>query len=71
MINLKEVLSYATGTDVPDSFVRQVLEQRPHWDPVFRAQLEAYAYELYPELATWQITIDQHGRLREKRNPLI
>lgn len=68
--DLKEVLSYALGGSAPERFVERLVTRR-EWDGEFAARLEALAYELRPDLAVWEIGVDEQGRLVERRVPLL
>ena len=70
-ISLREVLSYAFGASVPEAFARRLLEGRSRWDPEFARRLNDLAYELRPDLAVWELTLDDEGRLCERLLPLI
>lgn len=69
--DLKEVLEYALGGSVPPRFLEHLLAHRDLWDDEFTGRLEACAYELRPDLAVWELTVDARGRLREERVPLL
>lgn len=68
---LQEVLSYALGGTAPERFVERLVTRRNVWDSEFAARLEALAYELRPDLAVWELEVDERGQLREKRVPLL
>ena len=71
MLELREVLSYALGEQVPEGFARHLLRHRDHWDEVFEKRLESYAYEFRPDLAVWEIQADENGHFHERRLPLL
>ncbi len=64
------MLSYALGGSAPERFVERLVSQR-NWDGEFAERLEALAYELRPDLAVWEIEVDERGQLRERRVPLL
>lgn len=68
--DLREVLSYALGGSAPERFVERLVSQR-EWDSEFEARLEALAYELRPDLAVWEVEVDEQGHLKERRVPLL
>ncbi len=68
--DLREVLSYALGGSAPERFVERLVAQR-EWDSEFAARLEALAYELRPDLAVWEVEVDEQGQLFERRVPLL
>ena len=68
--DLREVLSYALGGEAPERFIERLVSRR-EWDSEFAARLEALAYELRPDLAVWEVEVDEQGRLRERRVPLL
>jgi hypothetical protein len=68
---LKEVLSYALGGQAPERFVERLLTRQDAWDEEFAERLEALAYELRPDLAVWEFTVDDAGHLHERRIPLL
>ena len=68
--DLREVLSYALGGTAPERFVERLVTRR-EWDSEFAARLEALAYELRPDLAVWEVEIDEQGQLSERRVPLL
>lgn len=71
MLDLKDLLSYTLGTPVPEGFVQHLLRHKDNWDEVFRARLESCAYEFRPDLAVWQLSVDEKGQLNERRLPLL
>lgn len=71
MLDLKDLLTYALGSQVPEGFVNHLVKHQEAWDEVFRAKLELYAYEFRPDLAVWEINSDEQGVLHEKRLPLL
>ncbi len=68
--DLKEVLSYALCGAAPERFVERLVSS-PDWDDEFRARLEALAYEFRPDLAVWEVGVDEQGKVTEKRVPLL
>ncbi len=68
---LLEVLDFTLGGSAPPRFLEHLLEHRHLWDAEFWRQLELRAYELRPELAVWELSVDDAGRLREVRQPLV
>lgn len=68
--DLREVLAYALGGSAPERFVERLVSQR-EWDGEFAARLEALAYELRPDLAVWEVEVDEQGQLQERRVPLL
>lgn len=68
---LQEVLTYALGGSAPERFVERLVNHQDSWDEEFAARLEALAYELRPDLAQWELVVDEHGRLSERRLPLL
>ena len=71
MVVLKEILAYALGGNVPDSFLEHLIRHREAWDAEFVRRLNDLAYELRPDLAVWEIAADEEGRLYEYLLPLI
>jgi hypothetical protein len=69
--DLKEVLEYALGGSVPPRFLEHLLTHRDLWDDEFKGRLEACAYELRPDLAVWELSVDESGYLQEERAPLL
>jgi hypothetical protein len=69
--DLKDVLTYALGGSAPDAFLEHLIRHRQGWDGELWRKLEAYAYELRPDLATWVIGVDDEGRIYEERQPLL
>ena len=67
--DFKEVLSYALCGAAPERFVERLTSCE--WDDEFRARLEALAYELRPDLAVWEVAVDEQGKLLERRVPLL
>lgn len=70
-LDIKDVLCYALGGDVPEKFLDHLVEKNASWDEEFKGKLDEYAYEFCPELAIWELDIDRQGQLEEKRLPLI
>lgn len=70
-LDVKDVLCYALGGDVPEKFLKRLVEKNASWDNEFRDKLDEYAYEFRPELAIWELDVDRVGKLEEKRLPLI
>ena len=68
--DLLEVLDFTLGGGAPPRFLAHLLAHQHLWDAEFRRQLERRAYELRPELAVWEISVDEAGVLREQRQPL-
>ena len=69
--DLKEVLAYALGGAAPERFLERLVTHKADWDEEFAERLEALAYELRPDLAQWELKVDEQGRLRERRLPLL
>ena len=69
--DLLEVLDFALGGSAPPRFLAHLLAHAHLWDAEFRRQLELRAYELRPELAVWEVSVDGTGRMREERLPLV
>ena len=69
--DLLEVLDFTLGGATPPRFLEHLVEHRHLWDAEFWRQLEVCAYELRPELAVWEISVDESGNLREQRQPLV
>ncbi|ADI13825.1 hypothetical protein [Truepera radiovictrix] len=69
--DLKEVLTYALGGSAPERFLDHLIAHRDAWDGEFWQRLEAFAYELRPELAVWELEVSACGQLRERRVPLL
>jgi len=67
----QDLLSHALSADVPDSFLKHLVKHRANWDDTFTRHLDELAYEIRPDLATWEITINQQGKLSEQRMPLV
>jgi hypothetical protein len=68
--DLQEVLSYALAAEVPDGFVRHLVNHQHCWDDAFTQRLDELAYELRPDLAVWEITWEG-GQLCERRLPIV
>ena len=68
--DLLEVLDFTLGGCAPPRFLEHLVEHRHLWDAEFRRKLELRAYELRPELAVWELSVDEAGRVRERRLPL-
>ena len=68
---LKEVLAYALGGNVPEGFLEHLIRHRSAWDAEFTRRLNDLAYELRPDLAVWEIVADEHGYLHEFLIPLV
>lgn len=68
---LKEVLEYALGGFAPRGFLEHIIKHRHAWDAEFRRRIDAYAFELRPDLAVWELEVDDRGRLTEQRLPLL
>ena len=68
-VQLDELLVYALGGQAPEAFVRRLVCSRHLWDDEFRRRLEELAVEFRPDLATWEITAQEDGRLVER--PLV
>ena len=69
--DLKEVLAYALGGSAPERFLERLVTHKADWDAEFAERLESLAYELRPDLAQWELTVDDQGRLSERRLPLL
>ena len=67
MLELRELLSYALGTEVPEPFARRLLVRRDDWDDAFRERLEDIAYEFRPDLAVWELRPREGGGWTERR----
>lgn len=65
------MLEYALGGDAPEGFLMHLIERRSVWDDEFVRRLEEYAYELRPDLASWELTVGDDGQLEERRLPLL
>ncbi len=70
-LDVKDVLCYALGGDVPEKFLKRLIENNASWDSEFKGKLDEYAYEFRPELAIWELDVDRKGHLEEKRLPLV
>ncbi len=70
-LDVKDVLCYALGGDVPEKFLDRLVEKNANWDEEFKGKLDEYAYEFRPELAIWELDVNRRGYLEEKRLPLI
>lgn len=68
--DLLEVLDFTLGGCAPPRFLEHLFEHQHLWDAEFWRQLELRAYELRPELAVWELSVDETGTLRERRQPL-
>lgn len=68
---LKEILEFALGGSVPDGVLNHLLQNRASWDDEFKRKLDELAFEIAPDLATWTITVEPSGQLREERIPFI
>ncbi len=68
--DFREVLGYALCGAAPERFVERLVSS-PKWDDEFRARLEALAYEFRPDLAVWEVGVDEQGELTETRVPLL
>lgn len=69
--DLEELLAYAFGAEVPPRVVKRLRRSRDGWDPVFRDRLDELAYEFRPDLAEWELGVDEHGHVYERRLPLL
>lgn len=69
--DLKEVLAYALGGNVPEGFLEHLIRHRGAWDVEFTRRLNDLAYELRPDLAVWEIVVDEDNQLREYLLPII
>ena len=69
--DLLEVLDFTLGGSAPPRFLEHLVEHKHLWDEEFRRKLEQRAYELRPELAVWELSVDEAGNLRESRQPLV
>lgn len=67
--DIKDALNYALGGDVPESFLEHLIQHIHLWDSEFMRRLDEYAYELYPELAIWELEVTSENELVEKRLP--
>lgn len=71
-LELRDLLAYALGGEAPEGFVERLLRRRHLWDEEFRRRLEELAYEFRPDLAVWEISAAEDGRLVERRTaPVI
>lgn len=70
-LDVKDVLCYALGGDVPEKFLNRLVEKNASWDEEFKGKLDEYAYEFRPELAIWELDVNRRGHLHEKRLPLL
>lgn len=70
-VDLKEVLTYALGGSVPERFLERLIAYRDAWDEELERHLEELAYELRPDLAVWEVAVDDEGSLYERRAPLL
>ncbi len=70
-VDLKDAITYALGGDVPESFLDHLVKHSHLWDSEFIRRLDEYAYELYPELAVWEVEVNQENKLMERRLPLL
>lgn len=69
--DLLEVLDFTLGGSAPPRFLEHLIARQNCWDAEFRRQLELRAYELRPELAVWELSVDEAGTLCEERLPLV
>lgn len=69
--DLKEVLAYALGGNVPEGFLEHLIRYQHAWDAEFTRRMNDLAYELRPDLAVWEIVVDEEGQLREYLLPLV
>lgn len=67
MLELRDLLTYALGAEVPQGFLEHLLRCQDRWDDEFRRRLEELAYEFRPDLAVWEIVVASDGQLRETR----
>ena len=70
-VDLKDAITYALGGDVPESFLDHLVKHSHLWDSEFIRRLDEYAYELYPELAVWEVEVTKENKLMERRLPLL
>ena len=73
-LDLKEVLAYVLesgGGSVPDGFLSHLIRHRDAWDAEFTRRVNDLAYELRPDLAVWEIVVDEQGQLHEYLLPLV
>ncbi len=68
--DFREVLGYALCGAAPERFVERLVSSR-EWDDEFRTRLEALAYEFRPDLAVWEVRVDEQGKVTERRVPLL
>ena len=69
--DLLEVLDFTLGGGAPPRFLEHLIAHQHLWDAEFRRRLELSAYELRPELAVWELGVDETGSLCERRLPLV
>lgn len=67
MLELRDLLSYAFGGQVPQGFLEHLLRNRDCWDDEFKRHLDDLAYEFRPDLAVWELTVTDAGVLTERR----
>ncbi|UCH26616.1 MAG: hypothetical protein JSV66_02915 [Trueperaceae bacterium] len=70
-LSLQELLSYALGAQVPRGFAHHLLRRRERWDAEFERRLDELAYEFRPDLAVWELIVNDEGVLIERRIPLL
>jgi hypothetical protein len=70
-LSLQELLTYALGGQVPRGFAHHLLRRRERWDAEFERRLDELAYEFRPDLAVWELTVNEEGVLFERRSPLL
>ena len=69
--DLLEVLDFTLGGAAPPRFLEHLIKHQDLWDAEFWRRLELRAYELRPDLAVWELSVDDTGKLREERLPLV
>jgi hypothetical protein len=70
-LELKDVLSYALGGSAPEKFLDHLIRHKACWDEVFWRRIDELAYEFRPDLAVWVLSVDEEGRLHERRLPML
>ena len=69
--NLRDVLRYALGGSAPNGFLDHLIDRQHRWDDELWRKLDEFAYEFRPDLAVWEVTVDDDGILCEQRLPLL
>ncbi|MEZ4629755.1 MAG: hypothetical protein R2880_03400 [Deinococcales bacterium] len=70
-LSFRELLSYVLFADVSEKVAEHFMKQQEAWDESFRECLENFAYEFRPDLAVWEIKVNESNQLEEQRLPML